>query len=68
MSITLSNPGGNAVLYAIATGGDAGHGANSAIALMSAFGTASNYTSPIVIDELTTVASVWSMRAFIHSG
>lgn len=68
VSTTLSNPGGNAVLYAIATGGDAGHGANSAIALMSAFGTGSNYTSPVVIDELTTIASVWSMRAFIHPG
>ena len=68
VSITLSNPGGNAVLYAIATGGDAGHGSNPAITLMSVFGTASNYTSPIVIDELTTVASVWSMRAFIRSG
>jgi hypothetical protein len=67
VSITMPNPGGNAVFYAIAAGGDADHGSNSAIALMSVFGTASNYTSPIVIDELTTVASVWSMRAFIHS-
>jgi hypothetical protein len=58
LSITISNPSGSAVLYAIATGGDAGHGTNPAIALMSAFGTASNYTSPIVINELTTVASM----------
>lgn len=68
LSITISNPSGSAVLYAIATGGDAGHGTNPAIALMSAFGTASNYTSPIVINELTTVATVWSLRSFIHSG
>ena len=67
VSITIANPGGNAVLYALAVGGDAGHGPDSAIAMLSTFGLASNYTSTIVIDELTTIVSVWSMRAFIHS-
>ena len=66
VSIAIANPGGDVVLYAVASGGDAGHGTNSAIALMSVFGTGSNYNSPIVIDELTTIASIWSMRNFLH--
>lgn len=68
VSITIANPGGNVVLYAVASGGDAGYGTNSALALMNVFGTGSNYNSPIVIDELTTIASIWSMRNFLHAG
>jgi len=66
VSFEIANPGGDAVLYAVARGGDDGKGANSAIALMTVMGTGSNYASSVVIDELTTVASVWAMANFFH--
>ncbi|SNS43437.1 hypothetical protein SAMN05421770_101954 [Granulicella rosea] len=60
-------PAGSYV-YITATGGDPGlgTGTNSSIALMAALGLCSNLTSTtfININELTTVAGVWSMAQF----
>jgi sugar lactone lactonase YvrE len=66
-SFSFSNPGGNSVLYAIATGGDVGHGVNTAIAMMAILGTGENFAPSVTIDEITTVASVWSMAQFIQT-
>jgi streptogramin lyase len=64
-SIPFSNPGGAAVLYVAARGGDLGQGANGAIAMLAVVGTGENFTSPVTVDELTTIAAVWSMAQFI---
>ena len=66
-SFSFSNPGGNNVLYAVATGGDLGQGVNPAIAMMAVIGTGANFAPSVLIDEITTVASVWSMTQFIQS-
>src|SRR5262245_9820315 len=64
---TLSRPGGDAVLYLVAKGGrptaGATSGDNPAIALLAVVGT----TSParVTINEMTTVASVWTHNQFI---
>ena len=59
-------------VYIVATGGDAGSGANSAIAMMTALGPcatllANASTTTITINEVTTVASVYSLAAFMNS-
>jgi hypothetical protein len=59
-------------VYIVATGGDAGSGANSAIAMMTALGPcatllANASTTLIAINEVTTVASVYSLAAFMNS-
>jgi hypothetical protein len=66
-SVTFSNPGGGQVLYAVTRGGDFGSGSNSAIAMIGILGTTQNFSSPVVIDEVTTIASVWSMSQFIQT-
>jgi sugar lactone lactonase YvrE len=66
-SFSFSNPGGNNVLYAVATGGNLGQGVNPAIAMMAVIGTGASFASSVLIDEITTVASVWSMTQFIQS-
>jgi hypothetical protein len=62
------NPGEQ--VYIVATGGDAGAGVNPAIALMAALGPcatlqANAATIHIDVDELTTVASVFSLAPFM---
>jgi hypothetical protein len=66
-SLPFTNPGGNSVLYIVAKGGDVGRGSNSAITLATVLGTASNYAPSVAINELTTIASIWSLTQFIHS-
>jgi sugar lactone lactonase YvrE len=66
-SFTFTNPGGNNVLYATASGGNLGRGVNNAIAMMAVLGTGANFAPSVTIDEITTVASVWSMAQFIRS-
>ncbi len=62
------NPGDQ--VYLVGTGGDAGGGANPAIALMAALGSCANLqanaaTTFINVDEVTTVASVFSLASFM---
>jgi hypothetical protein len=64
---SLSTGDGDGVLYLIATGGEPQSGTrggdNRAIALMSVLG--SSIVPHVVINELTTVASVWTMNQFL---
>ena len=58
---------GNPLVYIVATGGNAGGGANSSISLMAALGACNNLTSStfIIINEVTTVASVYALAPFM---
>ena len=60
-------PGGDAVLYLAAAGGQAsankGSGDNPAIALISVLG--SKPPANVIINEMTTVASVWTHAQFL---
>ena len=62
-------PSSSTQVYAIATGGDAGAGANSSIVLMSALGSCGNIgTTQFVLNEVTTVASVYALAQFMTPG
>ena len=65
-SISFSNLGGAAVLYVVTRGGNLGQGNNAAIAMLAVLGTEENFANSFTINEVTTVASVWSMAQFIH--
>jgi streptogramin lyase len=58
---------GNPLVYIVATGGSAGSGTNSSLALMAALGPCSSLTSStfISINELTTVASVYALAPYM---
>jgi hypothetical protein len=60
-------PGADVVLYLVAKGGEAtvnkGSGDNPAIALLSVLG--NTLPSTVVINEMTTVASVWTHAQFL---
>ena len=58
-------------VYLVATGGDAGSGANGAISLMTALGSCANLvanasTTFITVNEATTVASVYALAGFMN--
>ena len=58
-----------AKVYLVATGGDAGAGANSAIGLMSALGDCGSIgSSTIVLNEITTISSVYALSQFMAPG
>src|SRR5208283_1082788 len=64
-------PSDSALTYLTANGGSPGPGiSNSAITLMAALGSCGNLNSSthIVLDEVTTVASVWALAPFIEPG
>jgi hypothetical protein len=65
---SMSAGNGNGVLYLVATGGEPkigqSRGDNRAIALMSVLG--STLVPHAVVNELTTIASVWTMNQFLH--
>jgi uncharacterized protein YjdB len=62
----------NAQVYAVAVGGDPGgttlppDGTDSPIVLMTALGSCNALSSPITINEVTTVASVYAMAQFFN--
>ena len=60
-------PGADVILYVVAKGGEAlvnrGAGDNPAIAMLSVLG--NSPPSTVVINEMTTVASVWTHNQFI---
>ena len=64
---TAETPGKDVVLYLVAKGGEAtinkGSGDNPAIALLSVLGNTPPAT--VVINEMTTVASVWTNAQFL---
>jgi hypothetical protein len=55
------------LVYLVATGGNAGAGLNPSISLMTALGACENLagSSPFTINEVTTVASVYALSAFL---
>ena len=58
---------GDAIYY-VSRGGNAGGGVNPAIALMSEVGLCESLPATVVINEVTTVASVYALAQFIaHS-
>jgi hypothetical protein len=73
-SFTSSNytcPSPSTPTYLVATGGDPGLGSdNPSIALMTALGPCSQVSSIsfVVVNEVTTVASAWSLNQFLGSG
>jgi hypothetical protein len=66
-SIALTTaPSPTAILYVVATGGDAGGGSNTAIALTAVIGLAGSGTSvTATVNELTTVAAAYVLSNFI---
>src|SRR5215467_15390492 len=60
-------PGGDEILYVVAKGGQAlvsrGTGDNPAIAMVSVLG--NSPPSTVVVNEMTTVASVWTHNQFM---
>ena len=59
-------PSANPQTYVLATGGDAGSGSNSGIAMMSLSGPCNSLTSSaLVVNELTTIAAQWALARFI---
>jgi hypothetical protein len=62
----LPCPSSDARLYLLSKGGDAGAGTNPDLVLVSAIGSCSQPASPrFVINEATTVASVYALNDFI---
>jgi hypothetical protein len=55
------------LVYVTADGGNTGRGPNSAIALMAAAGRISRLPPVVTINELTTVASIYSLVQFMDS-
>jgi hypothetical protein len=67
-SINFTSPEASSILYLKATGGDAGNGPNAAIHLALMLGSAGNLpSSPLIINEVTTVAFGSTMRFFIQA-
>jgi streptogramin lyase len=68
---TTGCPSGNSSdqTYVVASGGNAGSGANSAIGLMALAGPCSSLSSTtfVVVNELTTAAAQWALAQFIDS-
>ncbi|MDE2236217.1 MAG: hypothetical protein KGK44_11825, partial [Gammaproteobacteria bacterium] len=65
-------PANGQLIYLLAAGGDAGNGNNAAIGLMTvagnfcAPGSNCGFSNPVVLNEFTTVASVYSLAAFVQ--
>jgi hypothetical protein len=57
---------GDDLVYLVATGGDAGSGANSNIKLMTALGScnSSSFPKTATVNEVTTIASAYALSAF----
>jgi len=62
-------PSADTEVYVVASGGNAGAGANAGAVLMSAAGLCGKIASaPLVVNEITTVASVYALAQFITPG
>ncbi len=68
-TIGFAPPSGAALWYLVASGGNAGAGSNGASVLMALWSLPSRLNiraTPVVIDELSTIASVWGLAQFIN--
>lgn len=62
-------PSTTAQVYLIAASGDAGAGTNGTAVMMSALGSCgSSGTQPAVVNEITTVSSVYALASFMRPG
>jgi hypothetical protein len=66
-TIKFTPPASPAQVYLVATGGNAGGGANSAIALTSAIGMSNALPTSVTVSEVTTVAAVSVLQNFMDS-
>jgi len=67
-SISFATPEKSAILYLFAAGGDAGSGSNPAIQLALMLGSAGSLSStPVTVNEVTSVAVGYAMRSFIQA-
>jgi hypothetical protein len=64
-TVQLTKPASDPLVYVVASGGDDGNGPNSAIALMSALGHLSKVSGSVTLNEVTTVASIYSLAQFL---
>jgi sugar lactone lactonase YvrE len=64
-TISISKPSDDPLAYVVADGGDAGNGANQAIGLLTALGPLSSAPPQVAVNEVTTIASVYSVAQFL---
>jgi sugar lactone lactonase YvrE len=65
ISIYATGADANAVIYAIAAGGNSGQGINFASKMMAILGTRASLATNAIINPRSTVAAVWSMARFM---
>ncbi|MDE0854086.1 MAG: hypothetical protein OSA97_06650, partial [Nevskia sp.] len=70
-NISFACPAAGTQIYVVVSGGDAGGGTNSAIALSALLGHCGDSSNPLptnaVIDEVTTVAAVYALNPFLSA-
>jgi hypothetical protein len=64
-TVSFAKPSDDPLVYIVADGGDAGNGANGAIGLLTALGPLSRVPQQVVVNEVTTIASVYSVAQFL---
>jgi hypothetical protein len=64
-TVSFATPSDDPLVYVVANGGDAGNGANSAIGLLTVLGPLSGAPAQIAVNEVTTIASVYSVAQFL---
>jgi hypothetical protein len=67
ISAIYSCPSNTAQIYLVASGGDAGSGYNTAIGLSAPLGECGSLASAAVVNEVTTVASVYALSQFLDA-
>lgn len=60
-------PAGNPQIYAVASGGDAGGGYNTAIGLSAPLGQCQSLPAQVTLDEVTTAASAYALAQFLDA-
>ena len=63
-TLTFPKPSTGGIVYVVARGGSAGHGTNSAIGLIALAGTVGALTSPVTLNEFSTVADSFALAQF----
>ena len=67
-TIAFAKPADDPLLYILADGGDVGSGPNAAIAFLAAPGALSRLPETLILNERTTVASIYSLVQFLDPG
>ncbi|HEY4212745.1 MAG TPA: hypothetical protein VGM84_14785 [Steroidobacteraceae bacterium] len=66
-TVSFDEPSDNPLIYVLVDGGDAGQGANNALALMAGVGPINGAPTVIHVNEVTTVAAVYALTQFLDS-